>query len=205
MRKYSLFLSAHCVFFVLLIISAGCRSSPPTKFYTLTALSDETLTQQVSAARGHLSVGIDPVQIPDYLDRPQIVTRSGPNELKRAEYDRWAGSLGENITAVIAENLSLLLTTDNVFPYPWNSSTPVDFRARINIVRLESFAGDHVELKAIWTISSGRENKEVLTKASVFTEPWCGREYETMAAAISRALESLCREIGSEIRKINDQ
>jgi uncharacterized lipoprotein YmbA len=204
MRRYSLFLSANCVFFVLLIILAGCRSSPPTKFYALTALSDETPTQQVPVAGGHLSVGIDPVQIPDYLDRLQIVTRSGLNELKRAEYDRWAGSLGENITAVIAENLSLLLSTDNVFPYPWNSSTPVDFRARINIVRLESIAGDHVELKAIWTVSYGRENKEVLTKASVFREPWSGRGYEAMAAAMSRVLESLCREIGAEIRKIND-
>jgi len=204
MRKCSLFLSLNCVFIVLLIISAGCRSSPPAKFYTLTSLSDEIPTQQVPAARGHLSVGIDPVQIPDYLDRPQIVTRSGMNELKLAEYDRWAGSLGENITAVITENLSLLLSTDSVFPYPWNSSTPVDYRARINIVRLESIAGDHVELKAIWTVSSGRENKEVLTKASLFTEPWSGRGYEAMAAAMSRVLENLCREIGSEIRKIKD-
>lgn len=204
MRKYPLFLSVNCVFFVLLIISSGCRSSPPAKFYTLTALSGEAPTQQVPAARSHLSIGIDPVDIPDYLDRHQIVTRSGLNELKLAEYDRWAGSLGEDITAVIAENLSLLLSADSVFPYPWNSSSDIDYRIRIHVLRFEGHPGDHVSLKARWTIAAGRENKEVLTQQSDLKEKLHDNGYAAMVSAMSRALETLSSEIASGIRKIRD-
>ena len=59
-------------------------------------------------------VAVGPVAIPDYLDRPQILTRSGPSELQLAEFERWAGSLEKDVSRVLAENLSTLLEKDHV-------------------------------------------------------------------------------------------
>jgi uncharacterized lipoprotein YmbA len=75
-----------------------------------------------------VSVSIAPVEVPDYLDRLQIVTRDGNNGLKLAEFDRWGGSLGENIATVLVENLSLLLGSDRVFTYPRLSPEIPDVR-----------------------------------------------------------------------------
>ncbi|GAB6190600.1 PqiC family protein [Desulfocastanea catecholica] len=59
-----------------------------------------------------------PVEIPDYLNRPEIMTRKGRNTVELAEFNRWAGSFKESITAVLAENLGLLLGSDLVYVPP---------------------------------------------------------------------------------------
>src|SRR5512137_3062027 len=82
------------------ICLAGCATSPTARFYTLTPISPQEAKVSSGAAVSPVSISIAPVEIPDYLDRPQIVTRDGLNELRLAEFDRWAGSLSDNIAAV---------------------------------------------------------------------------------------------------------
>src|SRR3989442_5325553 len=97
---------------------AGCGSSPATRFYTLatvppvTKIADRSSTPQ-------LGVGIRSVVLPAELDRPQIVTRTGPNTVHLAEFDRWSSPLRDSVANVIAENLSVLLPADRVAVYPW--------------------------------------------------------------------------------------
>jgi len=68
---------------------------------------------------------VGPVELPEYLDRPQIMTCESRNELQFAEFDRWAGSLEKAFSRVLAVNLSILLSTDRVAVYPWKT-TPID-------------------------------------------------------------------------------
>jgi uncharacterized lipoprotein YmbA len=184
---------------VVFLTLSGCASSGPSRFYTLSALGDKNVSDQKRAAADSVSVGIVPVEIPDYLDRPQIVTRTGPNELKLAEYDRWAGSLSENITTVLRENLSLLLNTARVFEYPWNPSLAVDYKVTINVIRLESVPGDHVILRALWTVSGGKEGRGPITRVTAVREKLDVPGYDALVAAISRVFGSLSREIAAEI------
>jgi uncharacterized protein len=60
----------------------------------------------------------------NYLDRPQIVTRAGKNELKLSEFDRWAGSLDSDVAPAIVDDVSSLLPADlfsrhRCVPYAW--------------------------------------------------------------------------------------
>jgi hypothetical protein len=146
-----------------------------------------------------VSVSIATVEIPDYMDRPQIVTRESGNELKLAEFDRWAGSLSDNIAAVLAENLGLLLGTERVFAYPPVSGEKADFSLALRVLRLECAPGDQVLLKAQWTLLAGPERKEAATRVTTFSERLNDRDYRTMAAAISRILGEVSREIAREI------
>ena len=67
----------------------GCAGSESVRYYVLSA----TPAGPVGAAVRDIPVGVGPVELPEYLDRPQIVTRTSQNELNVADFDRWAESL----------------------------------------------------------------------------------------------------------------
>ncbi|BCS52906.1 membrane integrity-associated transporter subunit PqiC [Geobacter sp. SVR] len=181
----------------ILLVLAGCASSPPSRFYTLPPLS---LQGEKPAAAAHpVSVSIAPVEIPDYLDHPQIVTRDGPNKLKLAEFDRWAGSLSDNMAAVLAENLGLLLGSDEVFTAPRLRSERADFSVAMRVLRLDCVPGEQVLFRAQWTLSGGMERKDVVTRVMTFTRRLGDKSFDTMVAAVGQILEQASREIAREI------
>ncbi len=178
---------------------AGCASSPPARFYTLNPLPPSEAKQSAPAAANPVSVSIAPVEIPDYLDRPQIVTRDGSNELRLAEFDRWGGSLSDNIGAVLAENLAQILGTDRVYAYPRMRAEKPDYSVTVRVLRLDCTPGDQVLLKAQWVLSTGQDKKDIATRVATFTEKVGDNRYETMVAAVSRTLAQASREIAREI------
>jgi len=191
-------------FLALTLLLAGCANGPSARFYTLTPLEQQeshppSLQPQPQAAMP-VSVSIAPVEIPDYLDRPQMVTRDGKNELYFAEFDRWAGSLRDNMTAVLAENLSLLLGSDRIFVYPRVRTEKYDYLMALRVLRLDSVPGDRVLLKAQWTLFTDQDRVGI-TRMATFTEPLADNRYETLAAAVSSALGQLSREIVQDLRK----
>src|SRR5206468_4036721 len=106
---------------------AGCGSSPDTRFYTLATVPPITKTADRSSTP-QVGVGIRSVVLPADLDRPQIVTRTGPNTVHLAEFDRWSSPLRESVANVIAENLSVLLPADRVAVYPWPPGVSIDYQ-----------------------------------------------------------------------------
>ena len=178
---------------------AGCGSTQPARMYTLTPLEHHESKPTVEQGMDQVSVSIAPVEVPDYLDRLQIVTRDGNNGLKLAEFDRWGGSLGENISMVMVENLSLLLGSDRVFTYPRLSPEKPDVRVGVRVLRLDCMPGDRVELKAQWIVTVGQEKQVAANRLSTFTERVSDGRYETLVAAVSRAVGQLSREIAKEI------
>lgn len=77
---------------ITLLLAGGCASKP-ARFYTLNPVvpaSSPGPTWDTALLGPPSNIGIISVELPDYLDRPQIVTRNPNNELKLAEFDRWA-------------------------------------------------------------------------------------------------------------------
>ena len=86
-----------------LLLHVGCiGSSPPSRFYLLSPLSSSDSTIQV--VKYETIVAMSKIQLPIHLDRPQIVTRDGPNSLVLAEFDRWAEPLSDNFTRILIKN-----------------------------------------------------------------------------------------------------
>jgi hypothetical protein len=85
------------------LVLAGCMTSPATRFYVLTpvAMNDA----EPSPASDGITIGVRSVDLPDELDRSEIVTRTGPNTVHYAEFDRWSGSLRDSVAQLIATNL----------------------------------------------------------------------------------------------------
>jgi uncharacterized lipoprotein YmbA len=78
---------------ICLFAWGGCASTKPARFYTLSPLDGTGERSGTVPAEQRIAVAVGPIAIPDYLDRPQILTRSGPRELELSEFERWAGSL----------------------------------------------------------------------------------------------------------------
>jgi len=150
-----------------------------------------------------ISVGVGPINIPDSLKRPQIVTLTSTNELDLAEFDRWAGALEDNMSAVIAENLSMLLSTDNVHIYPWSRSVTTDYQVAVDIIRFDGSLGDNAEMIARFTIFGENGQKMLMKKRVQYSEPAEGHDYGALVAAMSRALSDFSRDTAEEIRAVS--
>lgn len=191
------------LFFVLLILlHAGCARTQPSRFYTLTAISDINTTIPENLSGDGKTIGIGPVEIPSQLDRPQIVTLMGSNQLHLAEFDRWAGTLKENINSVIAENLSALLPDDQVYVFPWRSVKPVQYQVTIRILRFDAVPGETVTLDARWIILEREGRRMLLEQGSQIRIPFTGKGYEDIVSAHSRALKEFSREIAATIQNL---
>jgi hypothetical protein len=182
------------------MVHSGCASSPPTRFYTLN--SSVTAVQEIkpSPEDGCLSFGIGPIKIPNYLNQPKIVTWKGSNELTGAEFDRWAERLEDNLTRVLAKNLSNLLCTKTIVLFPWRGKIPLDYRIEMEVLRLDGSLGGEVTLEAWWMVLSGDGKKMLLNKKSTFTETVAGKDYNSLVSAESRAVGLLSAEIAEAIK-----
>lgn len=177
----------------------GCSTkSPAARFYTLTPMAGGEAGQPVPGAGRRPRVNVAPVEIPDYLDRPQIVTRAGESGVKLAEYDRWAGSLADNISSVLAEDLAVQLRSDRVFVNPGAPYEQADYSITTRILRLDLIPGDRLLMKAQWTLFTG-ENKSGAVHLTNLTRKLAGNGYEAMVSAINETIAQLSRDMAREI------
>jgi uncharacterized protein len=185
------------------LLFVGCRSTPPlTAFYTLTAVTQAETASQSPAPKGDFAVGLGPVQIPGYLDRPQLVARAAPDRLVVSEFNRWGGSLRQDFPRVLAENVAALLGTDRVLEYPWGDRLDPAYRVALDVQQFDGDLGGAVVLKVTWIVT-GRDGKAPLSvRKSDIQEPVSGKDYDALVSAHSRALSALSREIAGEIRRL---
>jgi uncharacterized lipoprotein YmbA len=137
-----------------------------------------------------------------YRDRPQIVTRSGPNKLNIDEFHRWAGPLDARFARVLAENIALLLATDRVAVYPWEIDFKPHYRIALDIRYFEGQLGENVLLDVVWRVSGQDSQMIQAVKTSVIKEPVSAPDYDALVAAKSEAIAQLSRDITQEIRKL---
>lgn len=175
----------------------GCARSMPAKFYLLHPLQEAAAGKQPSSS---LSIGVGPVDMPEYLDRPQIVTRVSPGEVRLAEFERWAEPLKGNFSRVLGENLSQLLATDRIAIFPWTGAPQIDYRVTVEVTRFDGAPGTAVQLDTRWTLIQEKDQKSVTEKKSVITIPVEGQDFGGLVAAQSKAVAGLSREIAAAIK-----
>jgi len=187
-----------------LLALTGCPGNAPTRLYVLTATTDKP----ASTSPEGVAIGVGPITLPKYLDRPQIVTRVAANSLDQANLDQWGGDLNDNITRVVATNLSNLLATDRVSLYPWKDGAPVDFQVTMDISRFEQDKDGSAVLNVFWSIVNPKDGTVLLMRRSSYTqsagEPAASqsdnpRPFDAQAAAMSRDLAQFSHDVAAAI------
>ncbi len=196
MNKNVIYSLQRIAFIVFVLLVAGCGTSPTPRFFHLEKNADMTLT---GIERG-MAIGIGPVNIAQYLDRPQIVTRSGSHGLRMSEFNRWSEPLKNSISRVISVSLSNQLQTTRVYLIPRrNKAIPLDYQVAIDIARFDGELGSDAMLTARWSLYD-KDNKAVLTKVSIISVASEGTDFENLVAAENQALQKLSSEIVEAIK-----
>jgi uncharacterized lipoprotein YmbA len=187
-----------------LLAVAGCSiksETAPSRFYVLRPLPADAAGLEARSAETGPALALGPVNVPAYLDRPQIVTRAPGTEVKFSEFERWAEPLEDNVAAVLADNLARLVPTERVSAYPDQLQLDLDLRVAVDVIRFDGVLGGDVVLEARWSIVSGAEEALVRRQRSRFVQPAAGPGYADLVEAMSRALDALSRELSQEVRR----
>ena len=182
---------------VIVISLWGCSNTAPSRFFELSPVTGPF--SATDDRNGSLTIGITRIGIPDYLDRPQIATRIGPNEIQYDEFNRWAGPLKENFSRILVQNLTKFLGTEKVIIDTWMSMVPVDYQIWVEVIRFDAGRRGDVTLTAKWALYRQDEKKLQLTRTFTLLEKTNAPGYEAMASAGSRAMAALSREIAEAI------
>lgn len=186
----------------LALFAAGCATTQNSSFFALQALSSSTQPVWSTPGQRPLAIGVGPVILADYLNRPQIITRTGPNELAFAEYDRWAGPLPDNFKRVLAENLAILLNTDRVSVYPWESSAQVEYQIKLDVQQFDGALGGRAELVAWWSVHGKDADQLLLNRKSRLTATAADSTYQSLVVAENQLLADLSREIANAVKTL---
>ena len=188
---------------LLLMTFMACASNAPSRFYVLSSLTGTGGEPETASDKRQVTIGVRPVELPAYLDRQQIVTRVSANELHLAGFDEWAEPLGDNLTRVLMENLSILLPTDSFIILHTRGPEPADYQVQVEVIRFDGSLAGHASLLARWTILREDDKKIFLTRKSAFKEAAGGPGYKALVAAQSRTVEALSREIAGAIKGLS--
>ena len=183
-----------------IMLLGGCGSSKAANYYVLHSIQNTGPEVRSAGVEQGPAIGVGPVTVPDYLDRPQIATRSSSSSLQFSEFDRWAEPLEKNLMRVLADDLSVLVPSEQVYIFPWPKSMPVRYQVTVEFVQLEKMPDEKVILDARWNILDDKGTKLLASKRSKLIMPVESGGFEAVASAESRAVEALGREIAAEIR-----
>ncbi len=189
----------------LALLIASCSPLAPlpnhNKFFMLSPISQEGVSRASASLDQQIAIGVGPIDFPDYVKRPEVVTRTAPNRIDVSEENRWAGPLDRNFSRVLSENLSTLLNTQRVQNYPWNRVTPVDYQVAVNVEQFDT-DGKQATLIARWSIRDGRNGKELYASQTTLNAP-VGAGAEGPSAALSSNVAALSREIAAQLTSLS--
>jgi uncharacterized lipoprotein YmbA len=185
----------------LVISLAGCGSSPPSKFYVLTA--DPAPPRAGAAAAGNTvapnTIALGRITLPGALDRPQIARRRGANEIVFSEEERWAGPLDDMMRRVLADDLAARLPA-GVMLVESSAKPPPGATIALDVSRFDADESGAVTLAARWE-TIGRNGAPLgAPRESIIVEPGSGDAAAAVVATMSRAVAALAARIAAGLR-----
>ncbi len=187
---------------VCLLGLSGCASSPPTRLYVLPSMTGAETASP--AAPRDLTIGVGPVTLSPYLDRLPIVTRASRARLVLGEFDQWAASLQDLVTRALAENLSLLISTERVVLHPWSRTVEPDYQVTVDVMQFDAGPSGEVVLAARWRLLNAKEQALVMRQAR-FTAAAGRRDYEATIIAMGHTLDALSQDMAAALLTIVQQ
>lgn len=182
----------------LLALAGGCTTSPPVRMHLLAVEPEGPL--QGAARTPPLVLGVGPIEVVDYLERPELVTRRGRTSLALAELDRWGERFEVMLARVLRESLARLLATDAVIELPSDREMQPEQRLAVQILRFEADERGAVELEARWQLFGRSGDRPLRLERSVIAEAVePGPGMEPVVAAMSRALARFARTLAEAV------
>ena len=176
---------------VMAVLAAGCGSTPQSNHYLLSSKATS------ANAPCDCSIGIGPVTVAEYLNRPQITTSAQPGQLQIEQFHRWGEPLRHNIERTLLENLATLTGSSQVVVHPWRQDQQPEYRVTINILAMDRSANNAV-IKVQWQLAA-KKGKQSETQLKTFSSSLTDESYAALAEGFSKALLQLSQEIATSL------
>lgn len=192
------------VFFSLMalgLLQAGCvfvSNSPSPRFYMAHSIAKDRVLKKFDFPTG-VFIGVGPVRVPEYIDRPQMVTQGKDGLLNIAQFERWAEPLDSAVIRLIVENLILMLEGANPLKFPWDFTIPVKYQVDVDVIQMDSDLEENLTLTVRWNIFDVNTRQILFSKRSQLVQAITSHNYFGLSEAFSAAIASLSSEIAEQL------
>jgi uncharacterized lipoprotein YmbA len=188
-------------------ILSGCSINQKASYYHLSA---PPITS-IPTTNKDIRVMVGPVSLPAMIDQPELVVQDGANTVQLYPYQRWAGSLKNDVERVVSSNLTQELSTPHVWSYSQSLQTQFNYQVFLDVQSLESKLGREIVLDVIWTIKPTNRKDEASSKKNVVkaatingrsrvTEKVSNEGFEALVEAQSKAFYKVSLDIAKAIQ-----
>lgn len=178
----------------LLLGACVFGTSKTSKFYTQSATVADVIAPDYTAF-----IGINRVQLPKYLERPQMVTQvKNSQQISISEYNRWVEYPSVLATRVLTKNLSALLPAAQVKPNQFKGEK-FDKTVSVEIMELTAILGEQAQLQAWYTIKNKTGKNTIYQKFETVIA--IGNTYDDLAQGYNQLLAALSQEIAAALSK----
>ena len=195
-----MYIFSYTIFAILFLLgTSACTiggKSSPSYFYVL----DPKIEVEVKENLKDLRIGVGPIVIPGYIDRPQIVTKTESAELQLAEFNRWAEPMDAMFTRTLAENIKAITSSHLIHSYPWLTNLKFDYQVNAKVIKFENNSNGDASLVVHWQLINKNDHTKIKVIHSAFAASANDTSYSARVAALNDVLAQFAQEIVSHLK-----
>ncbi|WP_233237504.1 membrane integrity-associated transporter subunit PqiC [Bordetella sp. LUAb4] len=189
-----------CLAVLGLALLAGCGSSPPVHYYTLTGAELPDNGSQIQAqATPAFMLEVMPVTVPPPADQPQLMMREKGGGLTPLYSERWSAPLADEVRGALADTLTRALRAPDVQALRAPQGAPV-WRVTVDVQRLDSTTGVEAIVDATWRVRPVNLKGQAWQCRSISRVPVQGTDAEAAVRGLRDATRDLALTIASAIQ-----
>ncbi len=177
------------------LLAAGCIGAAKTRYFLLSP----TATPTAGAAKPTALAYIRNCQLPDYLDRTEMVMRKSQNEVVFRDFDNWAQMPEKMIQRILRENVARIIGAENVAgdkaPQSHLDIVQIDYEFN----QLDPTTNGVLQVNVDCRLHALPTKTETIHNLS-FTLPLANESGDAIANAINQALARIAEETAAMLK-----
>lgn len=148
--------------------------------------------------RADVHFGLGPIKLPGYLDTQSIVKTDANGRIEYVRDAYWGEPLADGFARALLYRTGARVGTSHAVAFPWYSTTRVDWKVPVDVLRFEATGDGRAVLVARWSIERTSDGQLVAGGHSVFEET-AGDDAVLIVDALNRCIDRLADDIASTL------
>lgn len=180
---------------------AGCTpfesKADPSRFYVL----ELPAAGKAEPAGWPFALGVQRVRLPEYLDRPQVVSRTPENRVTFSEFHRWPEAPEKAVSRVFADALARRLGATRVAREPSTDVYRDAVIVQLEALRFDGVLGGEVVLRGRWRATATHSGETLAYGDQTVSVIAHEDSYDAYVGALGDALDRFAGEVSAALRK----
>lgn len=185
--------------YLLIALATACSiggKTKPSQYYVLDAQIKEATATNLNSVR----LGVGPIAIPGYIDRPQMVTKMDSGELLLDEFARWAEPMSEMVTRTLTQNIRALTESQQIHSHPWIIQLEFDYQFKASVIKFENNNQGDALLIVRWGLIDESDSTDWIVVHSEFKASASNSSQSARVAALNATLAQFAREVVNRLQ-----